>query len=147
MPTSPEAALSVALLARLRADANLQAVLAKRVYDEPPPDPVYPYLHLGRLQSRPWGGASGPDEAEGVEHVVTLTAVSRFGGAQEAKATAAAVRAALHNAAIDLGVDQRLVSLRCTYADVFRAADWRSTYGVVRLRAVTEPTAATVQGA
>ena len=77
--------------------------------------------------------------------MVTLTAVSRFGGAEEAKAVTAAVRATLHDAAIDIGPDHRLVSLRCTYADVFRAADWRSTYGVVRLRAVIEPAA--TQGA
>ena len=140
MPLDPQRALGAALLARLRADPVLQPLLAGRVYDEPPPDPVYPYLQLGRVQSRPWGGASGPDEAEGQEHVVTLTAVSRFGGTEEAKAVSGAVRACLHDAAPPLGPDHRLVSLRCAYADVFRAADWRSTYGVVRLRAVTEPT-------
>ena len=139
MTLDPERALSAALIAALRADPGLQPLLAGRVYDEPPPDPDYPYLHVGRMQSRPWGGASGPEEAEGVETVVTLTCVSRFGGAEEAKAVAGAVRAALHDAALPLAPDQRLISLRCTYADVFRAADWRSTYGVVRLRAVTEP--------
>ena len=138
MTLDPERALSAALLARLRADPVLASLLAQRVYDEPPPDPVYPYLHLGRVQSRPWGGASGADEAEGAEHVVTLTCVSRFGGAEEAKAVTGAARACLHDAAPRLE-GWRLVSLRCAYADVFRAADWRSTYGVVRLRAVTEP--------
>jgi hypothetical protein len=138
MPLDPERALSAALLARLRADPGLQPLIAGRAYDEPPADPVYPYLHLGRVQSRPTGGASGADEAEPLEHVVTLTAVSRFGGAEEAKAIAAAARACLHDADPPVA-DHALVSLRCTYADVFRAADWRSTYGVVRLRAVTEP--------
>ena len=32
----------------------------------------------------------------------------------------------------------RLVNLRATYADVFRASDRRTTAGVLRLRAVTE---------
>ena len=138
MTLDPERALSAALIVALRADAGLQPLLGGRVYDEPPPRPDYPYLHLGRMQSRPWGGASGADEAEGVETVVTLTCVSRFGGAEEAKAVNGAVRACLHDAAPTL-VDSRVVTLRCTYADVFRAADWRSTYGVVRLRVVTEP--------
>ena len=31
------------------------------------------------------------------------------------------------------------IYLRASFADVFRASDWRSTYGVLRLRAVTEP--------
>ena len=59
MTTTPEAALGAALIARLRADPGLQAILARRVYDEPPPDPVYPYLHLGRIQSRPLGRRLG----------------------------------------------------------------------------------------
>lgn len=139
MSLPQERALAAALLARLRAEPALSSLLGApaRVYDEPPSDPTYPFLQVGRVQARSWGGASG-DEAEGLEHVITLTCVSRFGGAEEARAVTAAVRAVLHDA--DLALDgARLVSLRCAYADVFRAADWRSTYGVVRLRAVTEP--------
>ena len=109
MTIDPERALSAALIAALRADAGLAPLLAGRVYDEPPPDPVYPYLHVGRMQSRPWGGASGADEAEGVETVVTLTCVSRFGGVEEAKAVNGAVRACLHDAAPTL-VDSRVVT-------------------------------------
>jgi hypothetical protein len=136
MPIDPERALSAALLAHQRADPTLPALLGSppRVYDEPPPDPVYPYLAVGRVESRPWGGV----EAEGIEQVVTLTCVSRYGGAEEAKAVAGAVRAVLDDAELPLA-DNHLVSLFVTYADVFRAADWRSTYGVLRLRAVTEP--------
>ena len=35
--------------------------------------------------------------------------------------------------------DHKLVNLRSSFADVFRASDWRSTFGVLRVRAVTEP--------
>jgi hypothetical protein len=130
----PDRALQAAVLARLRADASLTALLTGRIHDEPPASPVYPYVTLGRAETRPWGGV----EAEGVEHALTLTCVSRFGGAEEAKAVVAALRASLHGASLTL-TDHRLVNLRATYADVFRASDWRSTFGLLRVRAVTEP--------
>jgi len=130
----PDRALQAAVLAQLRADSSVSALLAGRIHDEPPASPAYPYVTIGRTETRPWGGLNG----EGVEHALTLTCVSRFGGAEEAKAVVAAMRAALHGAELTL-TDHRLVNLRATYADVFRASDWRSTYGVLRVRAVTEP--------
>lgn len=134
MSLDPDRALQAAVLSHLRADSSLDAILGERIYDEPPASPSYPYVTLGRSETRPWGGVDG----EGVEHALTLTCVSRFGGAEEAKAVVAALRAALHGAALTL-TDHRLVNLRATYADVFRASDWRSTFGVLRVRAVTEP--------
>ncbi len=133
---SPDLALHKALLDHLRADAGLKALLGDpaRVYDEPPEARVHPFVSLGRAETRPWGGLDG----EGVEHVLTLTCVSRFNGAEEAKAVVAALRAALHGA--DLALEShRLVNLRVTYADVFRTPDYRPLHGVVRVRAVTEP--------
>ena len=134
MSLDPDRALQAAVLSRLRADAPLAALVAGRIYDEPPASPSYPYLAIGRAESRPWGGVDG----EGAEHALTLTCVSRFGGAEEAKAVIAAARASLHGADFAL-TDHRLVNLRAAFADVFRASDWRSTYGVLRVRAVTEP--------
>ncbi len=131
---SPELALQKAVLAALRADGPVSALLNGRIHDEPPASPVYPYVAIGRSEARPWGGV----EAEGVEHALSLTCVSRFGGAEEARAVIDAMRAALHGAALSLD-GHRLVNLRASFADVFRASDWRSTYGVLRLRAVTEP--------
>jgi hypothetical protein len=130
----PDRALQGAVLTRLRADTSLSALLAGRIYDEPPASPVYPYVTIGRSETRPWGGVDG----EGVEHALTLTCVSRFGGAEEAKAVTAALRASLHGADFAL-TDHKLVNLRAAFADVFRASDWRSTYGILRVRAVTEP--------
>ena len=122
MSLDPERALQQALLTKLKG------------YDEPPADLVYPYVSLGRSETRPWGGLDG----EGLEHVLSLTVVSVFGGSEEAKAVMALVRLSLHGAALSLD-GHRLINLRVTYADLFMAADWRSTYGVLRLRAVTEP--------
>jgi len=134
MPLDPERALTGAILAQLRADAAVSAVLSGRVYDQPPVEPEYPLLLIGRSQSRPFGGVAG----EGVEHTLTLTVSSRYDGAEEARRAAGLVRAALDDAALSL-TDHRLISLRITFVDTFRAADWRTTFSVVRLRAVTEP--------
>lgn len=135
MTTNPEGALQTALIALLRADETLKTLVGDpaRVWDEPPASPVYPHLLIGRSESRPVEAEGG-----GTEHVLTLTCRSRFGGAEEAKAVTAAVRAALDDArpAIAGG---RVISLRVTYVDVFRAADWRSVLGVARVRCVTEP--------
>lgn len=135
MSPDPETALAGAVLTRLRADPALKAILGGRaeVHLDPPAEPVYPMVTIGRCESRPVAA-----DGDALETALTLTAVSRFGGAEEARAAAAAVRAALHEA--DLPVPgRRLVNLRVVYLDVFRGADWRSTYGVVRVRAVTEP--------
>ena len=132
---SPDLALQKALLNHLRADASVKALLGDpaRVHDEPPEAPAFPYVALGRAETRPWGGLDG----EGIEHLLTLTCVSRFDGAEEVKAVIAALRVALHGAAPALD-GHRLVNLRVTYADVFRAPGWRPLYGVLRIRAVTE---------
>nr|WP_314436883.1 DUF3168 domain-containing protein [uncultured Brevundimonas sp.] len=127
-----ESALQKAMLAVLKADAAVQALLGGRVWDEAPEGAEFPHLVIGRCESRPLAADGG-----GVEQRLTLTAVSRFAGSQEAKAVAAAVRACLHDVTLEAdGV--RTATLRATFADVFRAGDGRRTYAVVRLRAVTE---------
>lgn len=141
MSLDPERALQGAVYARLRSQAALIPLLGSppRVHDAAPPDPVYPFVAFGRCESRPWGGSGdGGGVREGAEIALTLTCVSRFGGTEEAKAMAGLLRAALHDAALTLD-GHRLVSLRVTYTDCFRAADRWVTLGVVRLRAVVEP--------
>ncbi len=127
-----EGALQKAMLAALKADPALSALVQGRVFDQPGPDAICPYLALGRCESRPVAADGG-----GVEQRLTLTGVSRFDGTEEAKAMAAAVRACLHETTLEAdGV--RTTTLRATFADVFPAGDRRRTYAVVRLRAVTE---------
>ena len=129
-----ESALQKAMLARLKADPALDALLAGRVFDPAPEGAETPNLVVGRCESRPVAAADC-----GVEQRLTLTVVSRFAGMEEAKAVAAAVRACLEAAALEAdGV--RPATLRTVFSDVFRAGDGRRTYAVVRLRAVTEET-------
>jgi hypothetical protein len=130
-----ELALQQALIARLKADAAVTALLggSGRISERPAQERLLPDLTFGRMESRPFGGTGG----EGLEHRLTLTVTSDFGGTEEAKAICAAARASLHNAAPELD-GWRLANLRVAFCDVFAGADARLTYGVIRLRAVTE---------
>lgn len=133
---SAEIALLKAMRAALVAHADVQAVLGHpaRVYDDPPPEAVFPYVTLGRMESR----SADASASAATEHVVTLHAWSRHGGRAEALETIAALRTALHNAALTIE-GRRLVLLLASFSDVFRSGDGRTTHGVLRLRAITEP--------
>ncbi|MBA4331894.1 MULTISPECIES: DUF3168 domain-containing protein [Brevundimonas] len=123
------------VLAALKADPAVAALVGGRVFDQAPEGAEHPHLVIGQCESRPVAADGG-----GVEQRLTLTGVSRFAGSEEAKAVAAAVRACLHEAVLEAdGV--RTATLRANFADVFRAGDGRRTYAVVRLRAVTEEVA------
>jgi len=127
-----EAGLSKAVIARLKADAGVAALLAGRVWDEAPAEAELPHLRIGRGESRPVGA-----DGCGVEQALTLTAVSGFRGAEEARAILAAVRACLNDAPLEAdGV--RAVSARVTFSEVFSSPDGARRYAVMRLRAVTE---------
>ena len=129
-----ELALQKALIAHLKADAAVRALLGEpaRIWDAAPANTGFPHLLVGRCESRPLGADGG-----GVEQALTLTVVSRFRGAEEAKAVLAAVRLALNDAGLEAdGV--RTVNLRISFADVFPGADGARTFAVLRVRAVTE---------
>lgn len=127
---SAEAALARAL-ADLLADAPaLNAIVGGRVHPAQPRLLTYPCVSVGRIESRPLG-------EDLLEHVVTVTCASRFGGPEEARAMTAAARLALHDAAPPVE-GRRLVSLRVRFCDVFAAADGELTLGVLRVRAVSE---------
>lgn len=84
---SHELALQKALVAHLKGDPVVQALLGDRIWDAAPTAPGYPHLLFGRSESR-----ALPAEGGCIEHLLTLTIISRFQGAEEAKAALAAVR-------------------------------------------------------
>jgi hypothetical protein len=130
---SAETALAAAIRAAVMEDGGVQAFIADRVYDDPPPDVTFPYMTIGRLESKPMDAS----EREALEHAVTLHVWSRYGGRAEALDVIAALRACLHNASLDVA-DRRLVLIFALFTDVFRSGDGRTTHGVLRLRAITE---------
>lgn len=128
------AALHSALVAHLRADAGVRARLGDpaRVWDALPRQAAYPHLLIERSESR-----AVPADGCGVEHQLTLRVASTFGGVPEVQAVVAAVRAALVDAVLEAdGV--RTVSVQVRFCDVFPSPDRRRTWGVMRVRAVTE---------
>ncbi|MBY0562881.1 MAG: DUF3168 domain-containing protein [Hyphomonadaceae bacterium] len=133
---SAERALIAAIRAAAMADTGVKALVGDpaRIYDDAPEGAVFPYVTLGRVESRAADAAS----VQGIEHALTLHVWSRYGGRAEALDIIGALRAALHNASLTL-TGHRLVLLYASFADVFRAGDAQTTHGVLRLRAVTEP--------
>lgn len=130
---SAENALAAAIRAAAMEDAGVQALVGARFYDDPPPDVVFPYVTIGRVDSKPVDASA----REALEHGVTLHVWSRYGGRAEALDVVAALRGCLHNAALDVA-ERRLVLLFALFTDVFRSGDGRTTHGVVRLKAITE---------
>ena len=129
-----EGALQAAVVAWLKGDTALQAMLGDpaRIWAQAPNGAAFPHLLMSRSESRPVAA-----DGCGIEHLLTLICVSRFGGGEEVRAISAAVRARLHEAVLEAdGV--RTVSLRVTFADVFRTPDARRHHAVIRVRAVTE---------
>lgn len=133
---SADRALAAGLRSAAMADGGVKALLGDpaRVYDEPPPEVVFPYVTLGRVESRPIDTASAP----AIEHVVTLHVWSRYGGRAETLDIIGALRAALHDTSISV-TGRRVVFVFAWFADVFRSGDGQTTHGILRLRAVTEP--------
>ena len=134
--SAPEIALIRGVFDHLAADASVRAVLGHpaRISADPPADPLFPFLCLGPVDTRPADSASCPAH----EHAVTLHAYGRDQGRAEVLALIAVLRDALRGAALTL-TGHRLVLLIPTYADVLRAADGRTVLGLLRLRAITEP--------
>jgi hypothetical protein len=130
---SADTALAAAIRATAMENASVQALVSDRFYDDPPPDVMFPYITIGRVESKPIDAS----EREALEHAVTLHVWSRYGGRAEALDVIAALRGCLHNASLNVD-DRRLVLLFALFTDVFRSGDGRTTHGVLRLRAITE---------
>lgn len=133
---SADRALAAAIFVSVAESAAVRAVLGDppRFYDAPPPDVIFPYATLGRVEARSADAA----EAEAIEHAVTVHVWSRYGGRAETIDVLAALRAALHDAPLEVE-GRRLVFAFAQFTDVFRSGDGRTTHGVLRLRALTEP--------
>lgn len=91
-------AVQAAVVARLRADAAVAALVGARVYDEPPGATTFPYLSIGPVLGQPFE-AIGVD---GWECSVTVDSWSRNVGAAPLRAIMAVVYACLHNATLSV---------------------------------------------
>lgn len=65
---SAERALLAAIRSALVGDASVSAAVGARIYDDPPADAAFPYVTLGRIETR----AADASGASALEHTVTL---------------------------------------------------------------------------
>ncbi|WP_428410013.1 DUF3168 domain-containing protein [Hyphococcus sp.] len=131
--TNAQWELQKAVYQALAADAAIKAEVGEpaRIFDDPPPDAIFPYLTLGEARATDWKGVDG-----GLEHDLRLYVFSRYAGRREVKRILSAVYDALHEAALTLS-GHDLVNIRFVFADAFRRTDGETYQGVARFRAVT----------
>ncbi len=129
--------LRTAIYAAITADAGLQALIGDpaRVYDDVPPGASFPFITLGAGSASDWSTMT----ERGAEHLITLHVWSRYEGHKEALAILAALEALLHDASLTLS-GHALVNLSVQGTEVLRDPSGNTTHGVIRFRAVTEPT-------
>ncbi len=127
--------ISKAIHAALSANGAVTALLGTppRLYDNPPEDPVFPYLTYGPIRSEDISG----DGAVITNHIMTLHIWSRYGGRAEAMNIVRVVTAALENTALTPG-DIHLVRARTLYTDIFRAPDGQTLHGLIRFSLTTD---------
>ncbi|WP_312812071.1 DUF3168 domain-containing protein [Brevundimonas sp.] len=128
--SDPMAAVVKGVVAAVSADAAIRALSGDpvRIWDAAPRGAVFPHLVIG--------GGNWRETAAGFEVELSLSAVSRFDGQEEARELAGAVRGALEGLALSQDGMAGRVAVRSV--EVFAGADRRHAYGVVRLRAVME---------
>ena len=131
---SAEAAFQDAVLARLRGEAAVKAVLGDRarVHAQAPPGAAFPFLTFGRAQSEPVDGR----DAALLNHRRTLLVHGRADDAEDVGACVSAVRGALHDAGLELRAPWRCVFLQVVFVDLVRARDRRGWTGLIRLKAL-----------
>jgi hypothetical protein len=133
---SPAWELQKAIHGALTSDAAVTASLGgARVYDDVPRGAELPYVTFGASTARDWSTGT---EA-GSEHSVVLNVWSRHAGEREVHLIMAAVRDALHEAALGI-TGHRLISLRHEVSEAVRDPDGETYRGIIRFRAVLEPT-------
>ena len=71
---------------------------------------------------------------------MTLHVWSKAGGKKETQEIINAICLGLHDNALQL-MDHHLVNFRCEFSEARRSVDGEKYHGIVRYRAVTEPTA------
>ena len=132
---SAASALQKAIFERLSSDAALTALVGPGgITDRRLSQPAAPLLVIAGIDSVDHSTASEPGE----QHTVLLEAWSEAAGHKTVQAIAAAVRAALHDAALTLD-GHHLVFLLHLDTQLRRDGKSRFHRAEMRFRAVTEP--------
>jgi hypothetical protein len=108
-----------------------------RIYDDPPQAARYPFISLGQSLVRDW--STGTED--GAEHLLTLHVWSRTGGKKQVHDIIEAIKSSLYDQPLTL-VGHELVNLRHEFSEARSDPDGDTFHGIVRYRAVTEPSQA-----
>ena len=132
-------AIQKGLRAALAADADITALVAGRIYDEPPQPASFPYVRFGNINPN----AFDTDTVLGALVDISIEAHSRSAsGRVEATQIAEAVRAALHRQEASVIVaGHTLVELIFEAISVTRDSEGRGYTAVILLQAMLEETA------
>ena len=129
--------LQKAIVLRLSADAAISAQLGgAKIYDHPTVNAKLPFITIGQTTAYDWSTAS----EDGREHLATIHVWSRAGGRIETHEIMENVR--LRMAGLDATlVNHRLVLLMLEFEEVRFDVSEDGYHGMMRYRALTEPTA------
>ena len=132
MADGPALALQAAVIAALRTDPGVAALVGARVYDEPPQDGAFPYIRYGTDNLAPLR-LSGECVDEDIAFSVEVHS-RPVAGRVEAKRIAHAVRAALDDQGLILP-GFRLDWLNYTTQAISRASDGESYIATIAFEA------------
>lgn len=128
------AALQKFVVATLKADAGVAALVEGRIYDRPPAAAEMPYISIGPSDELP----SDANCMALIDASLQLDIWSASqGGAVEARKICSAVKAALHEIDGDLEAGA-LLEIRVTQTRAFDDQDPGVTHGIVALEALLE---------
>ncbi|PWE48479.1 DUF3168 domain-containing protein [Thioclava sp. NG1] len=132
---SADVALQDSVYDALIADAGVSALVGTRVYDNAPDGVVYPYITFGPSQAV----TDDVECIDGEENYLQIDVWTQEGGSKRgAKVICAAVKQALHNAALVLSDPVALVLVEVEDMRVIGDPDEQVAHGIVSLKAVTE---------
>lgn len=130
---NPELELQGAIVARLKADPAVTALIAGRVYDSPPQGAVFPYVTLGPVDSV----EDDADCITGLDVAQQVDCWSRAVGFPEVKKIADAVRASLHDYDLVLA-SNALVFFEHRTTRITRDPDGLTSHGILSFEAAVE---------
>lgn len=124
--------LLAAIRQKLLAVAELEAIVAARIFDRPSQEVTFPYVQLGETQAVPFRAIC----VEGSTIYVTLHAWARDGWAGDTvRQIAKLVVPALDGATLDLGPDYVCQLIEHQDTRVLRDPDGTTRHGVIEFRA------------
>lgn len=134
---NPELELQGAIVARLKADAAVTAIVAGRIYDSVPANAPFPYVSIGPVDTVD----DTVDCIAGLDVAQQIDCWSRYpnGGSVEVKKLADAVRVALHGREADMPLaSNALAFFEHRTSRITRDPDGLTSHGIIGFEAAIE---------